>query len=140
MPHLDKEENNKRLIKNNYKNYNTNKRNKPYKFYNNKPYKNSNFKSQTKNFGKQKDWTPVCYRCGKTGHFKKNCNVKKKINKIDISKYSTEQLKNKFLQILQTDSENDSNDSLDDNASDNENFQIENFLIAPIQKILVKRE
>jgi hypothetical protein len=31
-----------------------------------------------------------------------------------------------FLQILQTDSKNDSNDSLNDNASDNENFQIEN--------------
>ena len=31
-----------------------------------------------------------------------------------------------FLQILQTDSENDSNYSLEDNASDNENFQIEN--------------
>jgi hypothetical protein len=70
--------------------------------------------------------TPVCYRCGKTGHFQKNCKVKKEINKIDISKYNTEQLKDKFLQILQTDSENDSNNSLDDNASDNEIFQIEN--------------
>ena len=97
----------KKLYKNNYKNYNSNKRNKSYKYYNNKPYKNSNFKSQTKNFGKQKDRIPVCYRCGKTGHFQKNCKVKKEINKIDISKYSTEQLKNKFLQILQTDSEND---------------------------------
>jgi hypothetical protein len=96
-----------KLYKNNYKNYNSNKRNKSYKFYNNKPYKNSNFKSQTKNFGKQKDRILVCYRCGKTGHFQKNCKVKKEINKIDISKYSTEQLKNKFLQILQTDSEND---------------------------------
>jgi hypothetical protein len=110
-----------------YKNKNnSNKRNKSYKFYNNKSYKNSNFRSQAKNVGKQKDRTPVCYRCGKTGHFQKNCKVKKEINKIDISKYSTEQLKNKFLQILQTDSENDSNDSLEDNASDNEIFQIEN--------------
>jgi hypothetical protein len=115
-----------KLYKNNYKNYNSNKRNKPYKFYNNKPYKNSNFRTQAKNVGKQKDRTPVCYRCGKTGHFQKNCKVKKEINKIDISKYSTEQLKDKFLQILQTDSENDSNDSLEDNASDNEIFQIEN--------------
>jgi hypothetical protein len=105
---------------------NSNKRNKPYKFYNNKPYKNSNFRTQAKNVGKQKDRTPVCYRCGKTGHFQKNCKVKKEINKIDISKYSTEQLKDKFLQILQTDSENESNDSLADNASDNEIFQIEN--------------
>ena len=48
------------------------------------------------------------------------------INKIDISKYSTEQIKNKLLQILQTDSENESNDSLKDNTSGNENFQIEN--------------
>jgi hypothetical protein len=115
-----------KLYKNNYKNYKSNKRNKPYKFYNNKPHKNSNFRSQDKRFGKQKDRTPVCYRCGKTGHFQKNCKVKKEINKIDISKYNTEQLKDKFLQILQTDSENDSNDSLDDNASDNEIFQIEN--------------
>ena len=63
---------------------------------------------------------------GKIGHFQKNCKVKKEINKIDISKYTTEQLKNKFLQILQTDSKNESNDSLEDNASDNEIFQIEN--------------
>jgi hypothetical protein len=115
-----------KLYKNSYKNYNSNKRNKPYKFYNNKAYKNSNFRTQAKNVGKQKDRTPVCYRCGKTGHFQKNCKVKKEINKIDISKYSTEQLKDKFLQILQTDSENESNDSLADNASDNEIFQIEN--------------
>jgi hypothetical protein len=115
-----------KLYKNSYKNYNSNKRNKPYKFYNNKPYKNSNFRTQAKNVGKQKDRTPVCYRCGKSGHFQKNCKVKKEINKIDISKYSTEQLKDKFLQILQTDSENESNDSLADNASDNEIFQIEN--------------
>jgi hypothetical protein len=114
------------LYKNNYKNYNSNKKNKPYKFYNNKPYKNSNFTPQAKNVGKQKDRTPVCYKCSKTGRFQKNCKVKKEINKIDISKYNTEQLKNKFLQILQTDSENDSNDSLEDNASNNENFQIEN--------------
>jgi hypothetical protein len=97
-----------KLYKNNYKNYKSNKRNKPYKFYNNKPYKNFNFKTQAKNVGKQKDRTPVCYRCGKTGHFQKNCKVKKEINKIDISKYNTEQLKDKFLQILQTDSENES--------------------------------
>jgi hypothetical protein len=115
-----------KLYKNNYKNYKSNKRNKPYKFYNNKPYKNFNFKTQAKNVGKQKDRTPVCYRCGKTGHFQKNCKVKKEINKIDISKYNTEQLKDKFLQILQTDSENESNDSLEDNASNNEIFQIEN--------------
>ena len=115
-----------KLYKNNYKNYNSNKKNKPYKFYNNMPYKNSNFRSQAKNVGKQKDRTPVCYICGKTGHFQKNCKIKKEINKIDIRKYSTEQLKDKFLQILQTDSEDDSNDSLEDNVSDNEIFQIEN--------------
>ena len=115
-----------KTYKNNYKNYNNNKRNKTYKFYNNKNYKNSNFKPQTKNFRKQNDKKPVCYRCGKTGHFQKNCKIKKEINKIDINKYNTKQLKNNFLQILQTDSENDSNDSLEDNASNNEIFQIEN--------------
>ena len=69
---------------------------------------------------------PICFRCGKTRHFQNNCKIKKEINKIDISKYNTEQLKDRFLQMLQTDSENDSNNSLEDNASDNENFQIEN--------------
>ena len=115
-----------KTYKNNYKNYNNNKRNKTYKFYNNKNYKNSNFKPQTKNFRKQNDKKPVCYRCGKTGHFQKKCKIKKEINKIDISKYNTEQLKDRFLQMLQTDSENDSNNSLEDNVSDNEIFQIEN--------------
>jgi hypothetical protein len=85
-----------KLYKNNYKNNNSNKRNKSYKFYKNKPYKNYNFKSQVKNVGKQKDRTSVCYRYGKTGHFQKNCKVKKEINKIDISKYNIEQLKNKL--------------------------------------------
>jgi hypothetical protein len=37
--------------------------------------------------------------------------------------------------MLQTDSENDSNNSLEDNASDNENFQIENSSDILIQKI-----
>jgi hypothetical protein len=112
-----------KTYKNNYKNYNNKKRNKTYKFCNNK---NSNFKPQTKNFRKQNDKKPVCFRCEKTGHFQNNCKIKKEINKIDISKYNTEQLKDKFLQMLQTDSENDSNNSLEDNVSDNEIFQIEN--------------
>jgi translation elongation factor EF-4 len=72
---------------------------------------------------------------GKLDIFQNNCKIKKEINKIDISKYNTEQLKDKFLQMLQTDSENDSNNSLEDNASDNENFQIENSSDILIQKI-----
>ncbi len=97
MPHLDKEENNKRLIKIIIKITIVIKEINPTSFIITNPTKTKNFKSQTKNFGKQNDKNPVCYRCGKIGHFQKNCKVKKEIYKIDINKYNTEQLKNKFL-------------------------------------------
>ena len=115
MPHLDKEENNKRFIKITIVIKDIN----PTNFIIIKITKILILSHKLQILEKKRDKTPVCYRCGKTGHFQKNCKVKKEINKIDINKYNTEQLKDKFLQILQIDSENDSNDSLDDNASDN---------------------
>ena len=39
---------------------------------------------------------PVCYKCGKVGHYKNNCKVKNKINELNIN----EELKNKLLSIL----------------------------------------
>jgi hypothetical protein len=62
-------------------------------------------------------------RCGKTCHYQSICKIKIEINKTEIAKFSTKSLKDKFLKMLTIDS---NNDSLDDNALDNEILQIEN--------------
>ena len=142
MPHLEKEENNKRFIKIIIKITIVIKDINPTNFIITKITTILILSHKLQILENKKIKLLFVIDVRKLDIFKKNCKVKKEINKIDINKYNTEQLKNKFLQILQTDSENDSNDSLDDNDSDNEIFQIENSsdrVIVPIQKITAEK-
>ena len=63
-----------------------------------KKIKNNNNKSKSSNkpFKKKTPTTPTCYKCGKVGHYSKDCQLENQINSLEIS----DKLKNLMIWLI----------------------------------------
>ncbi|KAL5736798.1 hypothetical protein ACOSQ2_031586 [Xanthoceras sorbifolium] len=73
------------------------------------------------NTGKQKrKKTPICYRCGKIGHYSSSCKTKEKINALSCS----DEMKHYMEKVILTDSdEEDEIDYIDDISDTSSDFE-----------------
>ena len=61
---------------------------------------------------------PICFKCGKVGHYKKDCRVKQKINNLNVSKDLKDMLYEVMLNTSESGSRTDSDNEDDINQLD----------------------
>ncbi|KAL4198527.1 hypothetical protein AMTRI_Chr03g46340 [Amborella trichopoda] len=84
-------------------------------------------KNQYKN---EKKKIPICYKCGKVGHYKNTCKVKKKLDAIILD----ENIRNQIYDIIQLNNNEESTSSSKNNSSSDisliRQIEAENFIIS----------
>ncbi|KAL4187816.1 hypothetical protein AMTRI_Chr09g21120 [Amborella trichopoda] len=80
-------------------------------------------------YGKGKKKITICYKCGKVGHYKNTCKVRKKLNAIILD----ENIRNQIYDIIQLDKEESTSSLESDSSSDIsliEQIEDENIIIS----------